>query len=186
MRVIEMAPPAPSTRSAAAPGTPHPAPGTQQPAPRTGHGAPASVVDVKTLLVSAIREQNKTFYGMVIAQAQRIEVEGDTVAFTFAPVHKSLRTQLDTKRAWIEQLGQSISGRKTTVITREGQPSAGAPGPGEAAAAARQAELRARALACVSPSSAPRSRLERAQRSWSSPRSMPVTRQPSERAHRVP
>ena len=102
---------------------------------------------MKSLLVSSIREQNKVFYGMVIAQAQRIEVEGDTIAFTFAPVHKSLRTQLDAKKSWLEQLGQSVSGRRMTVITREGQPVVGAVDPGEAAAAARQAELRARAKA---------------------------------------
>ena len=101
---------------------------------------------MKALLVASIREQNKVFYGMVIAQAQKIELEGDTIAFTFAPVHKSLRTQLDTKRAWLEQLGQTVSGRKMTVVTREGQPIAGAD-TGETAAAARQAELRARAKA---------------------------------------
>jgi len=138
------APPAPR---AAAPGTPHSAPGTQHGAPRTGHGAPGSSPDLKSLLLSSIREQNKVFYGMVIAQAQRVDVEGDTVTFTFSPLHKPLRSQLDTKRSWVEQLGQSVSGRKMTVLTREGQPIAGTPDPAEAAAVARQAELRARAKA---------------------------------------
>jgi len=103
---------------------------------------------VKSRLVSSIREQNKVFYGMVIAQAQRIDVEGDTVAFTFSPVHRSLRSQLDAKRSWLEQLTQSVAGRKLTVITREGQPLVG-PGdaPGADAEAARQADLRARAKA---------------------------------------
>ena len=49
------------------------------------------------------------FYGMVIAQAQKVEVEGDAIVFTFAPVHKSLKAQLEGKRAWIEQLAHAAS-----------------------------------------------------------------------------
>jgi hypothetical protein len=84
---------------------------------------------------------------MVIAQAQRIELEGDALVFTFAPVHKQLRGQLEGKRQWIEQLAHTASGRKITVVAREGQAAETDPKPGADQAANRQAELRAKAKA---------------------------------------
>jgi len=101
--------------------------------------------DVKASVLSSIREQNKVFYGMVIAQAV-IDVEGDTIVFSFAPVHRSLKSQLEGKRGWIEQLAQSASGRKMSVVVKE---RAAAPPAGEKEnpTAARKAELRARAQA---------------------------------------
>jgi hypothetical protein len=99
-------------------------------------------VDLKSSLLSSIREANKVFYGMVIAQAQKVEVEGDSVVFTFAPVHKTLRSQLEGKRTWIEQLAHAATGRKIAVVAREGQPAPSAGG-----SDSRQADLRARAKA---------------------------------------
>jgi len=68
--------------------------------------------------LSSIREQNKVFYGMVIAQAV-IDIEGDAIVFGFAPVHRSLQTQLESKRGWIEQLAHSVTGRKMSVVVKE-------------------------------------------------------------------
>jgi hypothetical protein len=61
-------------------------------------------------------------------------------------VPKPLRTQLEGKRAWIEQLAQTASGRKMSVVAREGQPVVVADASADAAAS-RQADLRARAKA---------------------------------------
>jgi DNA polymerase-3 subunit gamma/tau len=109
-------------------------------------GEPDPRVGLKASLLASIRDANRVFYGMVIAQAQRVDVEGDAVVFTFAPVHKTLRAQLEGKRAWIEQLAQTVSGRRISVIAREGQATAAAP---DAAAktSTRQEELLARAKA---------------------------------------
>jgi DNA polymerase-3 subunit gamma/tau len=107
--------------------------------------AGAAAGDVKSALLASVREQNKTFYGVVVAQAQKVDVEGDTIAFTFAPIHKMLRSQLDQKRAWLEQVAQAVSGRRMTVVTRESAPAAAATA--QDPDAARQAELRARAAA---------------------------------------
>jgi hypothetical protein len=97
--------------------------------------------------MSSIRDQNKVFYGMVIAQAV-IDVEGDTITFSFAPVHRSLKTQLESKRTWIEQLAQSATGRKMSVVVKERAPvAAPAPEEKERQSAARKAELHARAKA---------------------------------------
>jgi len=104
-----------------------------------------SGADLKSSLLSSIREQNKVFFGMVVAQAQNVAVERDTVVFTFAPVHKTLRAQLEGKRAWLEQLAQSVAGRRITIAAREGQPAPAAAG--EDDQASRKAGLRDRAKA---------------------------------------
>ena len=85
---------------------------------------------------------------MVVAQAQKVEVEGTAMVFTFAPVHKALRSQLEAKRAWIEQLALSATGQKFSVSAREGQPiAAAAPTAADTASDAKRADLRARAKA---------------------------------------
>jgi DNA polymerase-3 subunit gamma/tau len=131
------------TRQAQGPG-PKTQPEVRSPKPEV-RSSPPPGIDVKATLLSSIREQNKVFYGMVIAQAV-IDVEGDTIVFSFAPVHRSLKAQLEGKRGWIEQLAQSASGRKMSVVVKE---RAAAPPAGEKEnpAAARKAELRARAQA---------------------------------------
>jgi hypothetical protein len=108
--------------------------------------AAAAAQDIKPAILSSIREQNKTFYGMVVAQAQKIEVQGDTVLFTFAPVHKTLKGQLDAKRTWLEQIAQTVSGRRMAVRALEAA-SAAPPDPAADSEAARRADLRARAKA---------------------------------------
>jgi hypothetical protein len=150
--------PRPAARGTATDGrgaAPPPAPGPRPPAhvqpsggrservEAPGSPPPAPPAELKPALLGAIREQNKTFYGVVIAQAQRVEVEGDTVTFTFAPLHKMLRAQLEQKRGWLETLAQSVSGRRIKVAARESQPAPAAPA--DDPAAQRQADLRARA-----------------------------------------
>jgi len=120
----------------------------------SGGGAPRALreedrnspIDLKTGLLSSIRDQNKSFYHMVIAQAKTVEAEGDAVVFTFAPVHKGLRAQLEGRRAWLEQLAHAMTGRKIAIVTREGAPMA-APAEPEDPARVQQARLHARAKA---------------------------------------
>lgn len=131
---IRTAPPAPApppVRAPAAPPRPAAAPvpvasrpvqTTQPPAssqPTRLDAKPAAPSgDVKSGLLSAMREQNKVFYSMVVAQAQQIQIDGDTVVFTFAAVHKALSSQLEGKRAWIEQLAQAGTGRRMGIAVR--------------------------------------------------------------------
>lgn len=100
--------------------------------------------DPKSAILSAIRESNKVFFGMVVQRAQSVELEGDSLVFTFAPVHKAVRPQLEAKRGWIEQLAQQTVGRKVTLIGRESAP-APAAAPVAAPASGDKADLRARA-----------------------------------------
>ena len=118
------------------------APQASSPKPQTD----LSSVDVKPALLASIREANKTFYGMVVAQAQKIEVDGPTITFTFAPVHKTLRGQLEAKRTWVEQIARTVSGRQMAVRSVEAEPVAVAAADTDPDAA-RRADLRARAKA---------------------------------------
>ncbi|HYN09568.1 MAG TPA: DNA polymerase III subunit gamma/tau [Vicinamibacterales bacterium] len=104
------------------------------------------ISDIKTKLLSSVRDQNKSFYHMVIAQAKSVEAEGDSVVFTFAPVHKGLRAQLEGRRSWLEQLAHATSGRKIAIVAREGA-AAAAPAAAEDPAVAHKSALRARAKA---------------------------------------
>ncbi len=127
--------------------------------PPTGNGdsdAPPHVQavapsELKDAFLAEVKRAKKFFHGTVIAQAQRIEVNGDRIVLTFAPQHRALRVQLDQTRAWLETLATQLAGRRMAVIGTEGTApaSAGTAGaaPGAPPPADRQAALRERALA---------------------------------------
>ena len=89
----------------------------------------------------------------MIAQAQRIHVEGDRVIVTFGPQHRALKSQLEQTRPLLETIATQLSGRKMTVIAAEGTvlvAPAGQEGgaqAGTAAADGKKAALREQALA---------------------------------------
>jgi len=133
--------PAPRPAPPQAASRPPAAPVATAPAPTTG-------ADHKNAILAAIREGNKTLHSMVIAQAQKIDLTAEALVFTFAPAHKSLRPQLEGKRAWIESLAQSIVGRKVAVLTKDGEATTPpAPSPADNERDARNAGLKARAKA---------------------------------------
>jgi hypothetical protein len=112
---------------------------------------PVAAGELKDAFLSEVRKSKKFFYGTVVAQAQRIDIDGDRVVFTFAPQHHALRVQLDQTRTWLDSLASQLSGRRMTVVSAEGRPSASKPGaPADTAGAPekdRQADLRQQALA---------------------------------------
>ena len=89
-----------------------------------------------------------------MAQAQRIDVDGARVVFTFGPVHETMRQQVERKREWLESVAASIAGRPVTIATARGQalppdaPRERAPDdPAAPVPVAANAELKARAMA---------------------------------------
>jgi DNA polymerase-3 subunit gamma/tau len=144
--------PSPEPRgSSPAPRASSPEPRAPSPKPQAdnpGPGAMGPGPDLKTALLTSIREQNKTFYNVVVATAQKIEVQGDVILFTFTPTHKVSRAQLETKKAWVEQLAYAASGRK--IIVRSVEAVAAPPGAPEVKADATKKsanDLRERARA---------------------------------------
>ena len=75
--------------------------------------------DLKSAFLSAIREANKTFFGIVVQQATEITIEGDSIVFSFSTAHTSSRMDLQRRRPWLEELARTASGRAMTVVARE-------------------------------------------------------------------
>ena len=115
------------------------------------NGQPAGAADLRDAFLSELSKSRKFFYGTVVAQAQRIDIESDRVVFTFAPQHRALRVQLDQSRVWLDPLASQFSGRKMIVVSAEGVPAPSRPGAPVPASPApekdRQSDLRQQALA---------------------------------------
>jgi len=117
-------PPRPA-RAATPPGPPDEEPPLEDPPPAGG--------GFREAFLAEIRRSKKFFYGTVVAQAQKIDMAGDTVTFTFGPTHRALKAQLEQSRPWLEQAASTIAGRKIAVVGAEG------PGPAPAAQAPKAA-----------------------------------------------
>jgi DNA polymerase-3 subunit gamma/tau len=158
-----VAPPAPQKAA----GGQEAAPGSTRLADSGAAGAGASKSgNVRDAFLSEIRKSKVVFYNMVVAQAQGIEMAGDCVTFSFAPLQRALADTVEQNRAWLEALGQPLIGRRFTVavVMKEGPGKAEAPrraegvganaANGNSAGASddrnRQAALRDRALADTS------------------------------------
>ena len=111
-----------SSKSAA---SPSPAAKTSTPAP-VGPGFSRTDANLKDALLAEIRKSKNVFYNTVVAQAQKIEVGGDRVTFTFSPNHRTLRDVFEQNRAWIESAAQEVSGRKIAVTSVQSDPSGSA------------------------------------------------------------
>jgi DNA polymerase III subunit gamma/tau len=152
---------APGTRT---PGTPAPgtlAPGTKTPgtvAPGTtapGTVAPGTLAPsatppasgLKDALLAEIRKSKQVFYNMVVAQAQKIEVSGDRVTFTFAPNQRTLRDTFEQNRPWLESIGQQVAGRRLVFAALTQGEASGATAESAEKPPDKKAVLREQALA---------------------------------------
>jgi DNA polymerase-3 subunit gamma/tau len=141
------APAAAAPPSSAAPSSPAPS----SPAPSSPAPAPAAGRDgFKDALFAELQKSKKFFYGTVIAQAQRIDVEGDRLLLAFAPQHKALKQQLDQSRPWLEEMATRIAGRKISVAAVDGAgppAKAGDAARGAASGTDQQSALKKKAMA---------------------------------------
>jgi DNA polymerase-3 subunit gamma/tau len=74
---------------------------------------------VKDKFLAEVRRARAVLYNTVIAQAQRIEVEGNRITFTFLATHRTLREKLDQNRTWLEQAASDIAGTKMTIVSAQ-------------------------------------------------------------------
>ena len=114
--------------------------------------APSS--KLKDALLAEIRRSKMVFYQTVCAQAQKIDVAGDRVTFTFSPNQKTLLNMFEQNRAWLESLAQQVAGRKMTIAAVQidaggaaQPPQADAAPAADAKAADKKTALRDKALA---------------------------------------
>jgi DNA polymerase-3 subunit gamma/tau len=92
----------------------------------------------KNVLLAEIQKTKKLFYGTVVAQAQRIDVDNDRVVLTFGPQHRIFRQQLDQNRPWLEEMASRLAGRPIVVVGADAD-GPGSAGPGGAARGATAA-----------------------------------------------
>ena len=101
----------------------------------------------KDAFLADIRKGKPVFYNMVVAQAQKIEIAGDRVTFTFSANQRALRDQFEQNRTWLESTAQQAGGRKIAVAAVQTEaapaPAAGGAAPPED----KKAELRKQAMA---------------------------------------
>jgi DNA polymerase-3 subunit gamma/tau len=112
------------------------------------NGPPVSAGQLKDAFLEEVRKVKKFFHGTVVAQAQRIEQDGDRIVFTFGPHHKALRAQFEQNRPLLEDVASRLAGRRMAVVTVEG--TAAAPprpdAPRPAQTSERQEQLKQQAL----------------------------------------
>jgi DNA polymerase III gamma/tau subunit len=123
------------------------APTSNMIAPTSDKVAPSSS-KLKDSLLAEIRAGKGFFYNTVVAQAQKIDVDGDRVTFTFLPAHRALREQFDQSRAWLEAAAERLTGRKISVTAVQSAGDAPAPEPEQKSSAPAPAkrDLKAEAL----------------------------------------
>jgi DNA polymerase III subunit gamma/tau len=107
----------------------------------------ASGLNFKDALLAEIRKQKVVFYNMVVAQAQKIDVNEDRVAFTFSPNQRALRDTFEQNRVWLESVAQQASGRKIAVSCVLAEAAAVPSGETAHTAADKKSALREQALA---------------------------------------
>jgi hypothetical protein len=76
---------------------------------------PAPAGPLKDALLAEIRKSKAVFYGTVVAQAQKIDVNPGKVTFTFSANQGALRAMFEQNRGWLESVAEKLAGRKVAV-----------------------------------------------------------------------
>jgi len=92
---------------------PDPGPDAAPAAPPAGTGG-----GVKDAFIAGIQKSRSMLYNTIVAQAQRIDIEGNRIVFRFGPIHTMLGDQVAQQKAWLETLAQEVTGRRM-VVTAE-------------------------------------------------------------------
>jgi DNA polymerase III subunit gamma/tau len=93
-----------------------------------------------------IRRSKEVFYKTVVAQAQKIEFGPDRVVFSFLPIHRMQREQLEQNQPWLESIAGAISGKKMSVVSAQQEGPADPPAPHVGAVAVKPVDLKATAM----------------------------------------
>ena len=112
--------PAPPAEPAIAPAAPSAAPAALPVAPSAG---------LKDAFIEEVRRAKDAFYKMTVAQAHRVDVEGDRIVFWFAPARRMGKEQVEKNRSWLEPLAARVAGRRMVVAANIGEPETSGPAP---------------------------------------------------------
>jgi DNA polymerase III subunit gamma/tau len=111
--------------------------------------SPATGATFKDAFLAEVRKTKDVFYNMVVAQAQKIDVNVDRVTFTFSAAQRTLRETFEQNRPWLESAAERIAGRRVAVTAEQADAAAATsvvPAPPDPAAMKKSA-LREQALA---------------------------------------
>ncbi len=114
--------------------------------PAPGGGTSAQLRDA---FLAGIEKKRPMLYGTMVAQAERIDAEGDRIVFRYSPIKTMMAEQVSQHRAWLEELAASVAGRRIAVTAdvAKGEPGALLGKGGRASApAAPERDLKAEAL----------------------------------------
>jgi DNA polymerase-3 subunit gamma/tau len=115
-------------------------------APSAAPAAAPPPGNFKDALLAEIKRSKGVLYNMVIAQAQKIEVAGDRLTFTFAPMQRTLRDTLEQNRAWLEATAQQIAGRRIAIVSAHSDAATATGAAGDTAAAEKKSAEKKTAL----------------------------------------
>jgi hypothetical protein len=116
--------------------------------PSAASTPPNGEASFKDAFLAEVRKTKVVLYNMVVAQAQKIEVSADRIAFTYSATQRTLCETLEQHRAWLEAIAGKLAGRKVTVVAVQTTDAAAAePGQAPDASVTRKSELREQALA---------------------------------------
>jgi DNA polymerase-3 subunit gamma/tau len=131
-----------------------PAPGSPASAASEAAAAQAPAITdpaaLKEAFLAEVRKAKKLLYNTAFAQAQRIDVEADRIAISFAPQQKTMRVQVDASRPALEEIASALAGRRMTVAaleTADAGASRGASSSQPTPAEEKQTALKEKALA---------------------------------------
>jgi DNA polymerase III subunit gamma/tau len=85
--------------------------------------------ELREAFFAEIKRAKAVFYGMVVAQAQRIEFQADRIVFAFSPAHRLLAEQFEQNRVWLESLAGRLAGKKVRVVAASAPTGEAANGP---------------------------------------------------------
>jgi DNA polymerase III subunit gamma/tau len=88
---------------------------------------PGSHVGLIEAFIEEVRRAKEAFYRMTVAQAHLIDVEGDRIVFSFAPVRRAGKDQIEKNRSWLEPLAARVAGRRMIVVANIAEPQAAPP-----------------------------------------------------------
>ena len=86
------------------------------PPPAVADPGPTAETDGRAVILAEIKRRKKFFHGTVVAQAQRIDLAGDRLVFTFTAAQRTLAAQVEQNRGWLEEMASQAAGRKVTVV----------------------------------------------------------------------
>ncbi len=155
--------PVPQAKPAVAPAAPSVVPAAPAAAAASSAAPPGSPAAIsgglKDAFIEEVRRAKDAFYKMTVAQAHRVDVEGDRIVFVFAAARRMCKEQVEKNRSWLEPLAARVAGRRMVVAAIIAEPEAGAPtssptdgeAPAPTAAAASGPSEDLKALAAADP-----------------------------------